>query len=855
MRPSRFSARFQRIALAALVLFAPSLVRAATYIVPPDADLIREADAIAIVTVQSSHCRVTAEGSIDTDYEAVVERPLKAAPAAGSSIVITQRGGTIGELALAVSGEPVFLPGERALVMMRRLGVHRFTTLSSELGKFNFVRDAQSRQLLVRGATEGEINGWDVAGQRHAERSREATAFLRYIGAIVAGETPVADYEVEERVSPLRPVETDSHVPGNDYFTRFTISSVSQGARWPGGSLPMMTVGTQTGVANLAASINTSRGAWNGDPNSSIGISNLGTGTGTYGTNDGVNLIFFDQPSSGPLAGSVVGQANLWATSTQNSNGSDTYFTSIDCDIVIEAGFTGALFEAILAHEMGHCIGYRHSNQPGPGQTTSATNALMNSSAPSGATLRAWDSDAASHGYGSGTTSCVPPSIATQPASKSIASGTTTSLSVLAGGTSPFTYQWYIGNSGDTSMPTGSNSATLSNLSPTSTTSYWVRVTGQCPSPVDSNTATITVQPCVPASITTQPLSKTITAGSGTSLSVVAGGTSPFTYQWYIGNAGDTSTPTGSNLSTLNGLSPSATTSYWVRVTGQCAPAVDSDTATITVTPCATVVFQSVHATSGTGGQATLTANAFGGSGISYTWFRGDTPGAGGTQIGFGTPLVVTVTQTTNFWVRARNSCGNSTVSDLVTASPCVLPEILTQPPDATINSGGTANLAIVLGGSGNTVNWYAGVPLSKATPVGTGESVTVGPLNATSTFWAAVGNTCGEIPSRTVTVTVLSCTPPSITTQPSSSGVKGGQTVTLSVVATGTATLSYQWFSGQSGETGTPVGTNSSVFTSGALLKDAKFWVRVTNGCGTKDSATVPVSVSPTKRHAVRSR
>lgn len=89
---------------------------------------------------------------------------------------------------------------------------------------------------------------------------------------------------------------------------------------------------------------------------------------------------------------------------------------------------------------------------------------------------------------------CVPASIATQPSSVSIWSGSTTQLSVVAGGNSP-AYQWYMGASGDTSSPVGGATSATLNVTPASTTSYWVRVTTTCSGTVsvDSSTATVTV--------------------------------------------------------------------------------------------------------------------------------------------------------------------------------------------------------------------------------------------------------------------------------------------------------------------------------------------------------------------------
>ena len=86
-------------------------------------------------------------------------------------------------------------------------------------------------------------------------------------------------------------------------------------------------------------------------------------------------------------------------------------------------------------------------------------------------------------------------SIFTQPQSKTIPKNTTTTLSVVAAGTGPFTYQWYRGSSPNTSQPVSgatSSSYTTPKLN-RGTYTYWVRVTGAC-GVVNSNTATVTAQ-------------------------------------------------------------------------------------------------------------------------------------------------------------------------------------------------------------------------------------------------------------------------------------------------------------------------------------------------------------------------
>jgi predicted extracellular nuclease len=176
------------------------------------------------------------------------------------------------------------------------------------------------------------------------------------------------------------------------------------------------------------------------------------------------------------------------------------------------------------------------------------------------------------------------PSITTQPANQTINSGESANLTVVATGTTPLNYQWYQGNTGDTSTPVGSNSASFTTPTLTTTTSYWVRVSNSVGT-ADSNTATVTVNttPVAP-SITTQPASQTIASGATATLNVVATGTAPLSYQWYQGNSGDTTNLiSGATSSSFTTPTLSTTTSYWVQVSNT-AGSVNSNTATITVT-------------------------------------------------------------------------------------------------------------------------------------------------------------------------------------------------------------------------------------------------------------------------------
>jgi len=84
----------------------------------------------------------------------------------------------------------------------------------------------------------------------------------------------------------------------------------------------------------------------------------------------------------------------------------------------------------------------------------------------------------------------------------------------------------------------------------------------------------------------------------------------------------------------------------------------------------------------------------------------------------------------------------------------------------------------------------------------------------------------------------------PVVTTQPASTSITGGGTATLSVAASGFPTPTIQWYQGSTGVTTTPVGTNSTSFTTPALTTTTSYWARVTNVGGSVDSTTAIVSV-----------
>jgi hypothetical protein len=97
------------------------------------------------------------------------------------------------------------------------------------------------------------------------------------------------------------------------------------------------------------------------------------------------------------------------------------------------------------------------------------------------------------------------------------------------------------------------------------------------------------------------------------------------------------------------------------------------------------------------------------------------------------------------------------------------------------------------------------------------------------------------EVTALVPGVTVVA---PTIVTQPASVTATEGHTFSLSVVASGTAPLTYQWFHGANAI----AGANSATYTkAGAIAGDAgDYHVNVSNSAGAVDSANATVTIRP---------
>ena len=110
------------------------------------------------------------------------------------------------------------------------------------------------------------------------------------------------------------------------------------------------------------------------------------------------------------------------------------------------------------------------------------------------------------------------------------------------------------------------------------------------------------------------------------------------------------------------------------------------------------------------------------------------------------------------------------------------------------------------------------------------------------------VSNPIGSVTS-VVAVLTVNVPPgvPNIPIQPGNPIIRVGETLVLSVGATGNPVLKYQWYGGQSGNTnGIIIGATNPTCSVSGLVNTTNFWVSVSNSLGMLDSATATVTVVP---------
>ena len=427
-----------------------------------------------------------------------------------------------------------------------------------------------------------------------------------------------------------------------------------------------------------------------------------------------------------------------------------------------------------------------------------------------------------------------------QPADATVNPGATVAFSVATTGTAPFTYKW---RKGGIPIPGAVDSVYRINaVAEADQGSYDCEVTNIC-WPMLSNAADLMVND--PVQITQQPSSRTVNPGASVTFSVVATGTGPLTYQWKKGlNA------IGGALGasyTINSAQESDEGDYRCEVTGAVGM-VPSNAATLSVNDSVVITQQPLPRTVNPADSVTFTVVATGTAPLSYQWRKGeaDLPGAI-----LATFTIDSAQQADEgvYTCRVGNVTGSvlSAAANLSVNDP---PQITLHPSAQTVGVGTTVIFRTAATGTDPLrYEWQkGGVPLSDggriagvATPTLT---ITFVDLGDVGSYRCAVRNDLGEAISNAATLAVD--TRPAITVHPISQSANPGTTVTFSVQASGSGTLTYQWR--KNGSTITGATTNILKVGGIASADDADYLCAVTNGMGTtlSDAAHLSVNRAP---------
>jgi hypothetical protein len=239
------------------------------------------------------------------------------------------------------------------------------------------------------------------------------------------------------------------------------------------------------------------------------------------------------------------------------------------------------------------------------------------------------------------------------------------------------------------------------------------------------------------------------------------------------------------------------------------------------------------------GQNASFSVVANGSAPFSYQWNFNGSAVSGATDASL-TLTNVQATDAGSYTVVVANP-GGSITSAVATLTVLVLPGITTQPQSLTVTQGQSASFSVVASGTAPlSYQWsFNSAALSGATST----TLTLTNVQATDagSYTAVVANPGGSITSEVATLTVN--IQPGITTQPQSLTVTQGQSALLSVVASGTAPLSYQWSLNSTALSGA---TSSTLTLTNVQASDTgNYTVVVTNVAGSVTSEVATLTVT----------
>jgi hypothetical protein len=355
--------------------------------------------------------------------------------------------------------------------------------------------------------------------------------------------------------------------------------------------------------------------------------------------------------------------------------------------------------------------------------------------------------------------------------------------------------------------------------------------------------ATCTVTPTSVTISSISPANQTIAPGKQT-LTATASGGATNNLTW---------TATGGTFAGNVWTSPNTVGTYTITATSVDEPSV-SVTTTVTVSaPVITKQPSSANVCTNSATTLSVVANYA----TSYQWYLNGSPITGATSSSYFIPSAIAI-DAGSYTVTVSNAAGSVTSN---AAKVVVGSTIVSNPVSLSILVGQTATFSVSAAGEPPfTYQWHViapGTSTGNVIPGATSSTYTTPAATINSNgakYFATVTDACSGSPltSASALLTVTNGhSPPTIITQPVSQTVPIGGTATFTVVASGSPTLTYQWYSIFSGNvTGIAIaGATSASYTVPATATSINsdqnaYYVIVTNPYGQAVSQTATLSV-----------
>lgn len=427
------------------------------------------------------------------------------------------------------------------------------------------------------------------------------------------------------------------------------------------------------------------------------------------------------------------------------------------------------------------------------------------------------------------------PVILTNPLPVSVLKNVNATLTVVAQGGAPLSYQWR--RNGFVVPGATSASLILSNVQTSDAGRYSVLVSNVSGIAMSSEARVSVIEP---VSVVTQPAGAVVPVNGVFTTEVGVGGHGPFWFQWRK-NGSAVLNATNAAFA-IYGVTTFDAGAYTVVVTNPVS-SITSAPAALVVIDRPIILVQPTNQLIGAGGNAVFHVSATGGP-LGYQWFKDGVALSGQTSSNC-TLLNPGIDGVGSYSVRITNSVGETwSVSATLTfekqPNANGVPRITKHPTNFVVNAGGTAVFSATASPGSVNVHWRKnGVPIPEAT------SSTLTRNNVTladeGVYTLIAENNDGRTASQGAQLTVRRA--PTITQQPQSIAVAPGSDAVLEVAATGTAPLVYRWF--KDGVLVAGASTRWLRFPSVSFSDSGVYTVSVSNAAGAVSSSPATVNVS----------